>query len=120
MSQFKSINKTTYTGEKTTLIMLPANVFLRFDVGQGFFIPYAGVGYTFMSFREESPDYLGNTEGSGGNFALEAGLELKFNRHVYLDLGARFDKIKFKPDNPALAEVDLGGAQAGVSLLISF
>jgi hypothetical protein len=118
-SQYQSISKTTFTGDKTTLTLLPISFFLRYNLGRGFFIPYAGVGYTFLSFKEESDFVGGRFEGDGNNIAFEAGIELKVNRHFFFDFGARFDQIKFKPENSD-TEIDLGGLQAGISMLISF
>ena len=117
-SQYQVISKTTFTGDKTTLTMLPASFFLRYNLGRGFFIPYAGIGFTFLTVKEET-EFVGNFNGSGSNASLEAGFELKVNRHFFIDLGARFDQIKIKPDNID-AKIDLGGLQAGISLLVSF
>lgn len=116
-SQYKVISKTTFTEDKTTLTLLPVSVFLRYGIRLGFFNPYAGLGYTFMSFKEES--VIGNIKGNGNNLSLEAGFELKVNRHFFLDFGARFDQIKIKPENIE-EEIDLGGLQAGITLLVSF
>ncbi len=122
LAQFKSIGGTTFTEDKTTLTLIPASAFLRFEVGQGAIIPYAGVGYTFLSFEEESESVGGHNKDSGGDLALEAGFEFKINRHVYIDLGARFTRIQFATENPVNPDemLDLGGLQAGISLLISF
>jgi hypothetical protein len=115
-SQFKVIGKTTYSEDKTTLTLIPLSVFLRCNISLGFFKPYAGIGFTYMNFKEESsisPD----TTGNGKNIAYEAGFELKMNRNFFLDFGVRHDQIKVKPTS---FEIDLGGLQAGVSLLVSF
>jgi len=116
-AQYKVISQTTYTADKTTLTLLPVSAFLRYAFAIGFFNPYIGAGYTFMSFKEES--VIGNIKGDGGNMSLEAGFELKVNRHFLLDFGARFDQIKFKPEGIE-GEIDLGGLQAGITLLVSF
>jgi|GEM_PF-1017179 len=116
-SQYKVIGQTTFTDDKTTLTLLPVHAFLRYGFALGFFIPYLGVGFNFLSFKEES--VIGDVKGSGSNLSLEAGFELKVNRHFSLDFGARFDQIKIKPENID-AEVDLGGLQVGICLLISF
>ena len=79
------------------MTLLPVSAFLRYNVGRGFFSPYAGIGFTYMSFKEES-EFVGNIKGNGSNFSLEAGFELKMNRHFFLDFGARFDQIKVKPE----------------------
>jgi hypothetical protein len=115
-SQFKVIGKTTFTEERTTLTLLPLNVFLRYSVALGFFHPYAGIGFTHMAFKEES-EIAVNIKENGSNVAYEGGFELKINRHFFMDFGIRDDKIIVKPTD---FEIDLGGLQAGISLLISF
>lgn len=116
LSRFQSIAGTTFTADRTVLTLLPASAFLRYNIGSGFFSPYAGVGYTLTSVSEDS-EAVGNFKSSGGNVAAEAGLELRLNRHLYIDLGARFAQIKIQPE-AIPAEVDIGGLQAGISLLI--
>jgi hypothetical protein len=114
-SQFKIISKTTFSEDKTTLTLLSANVFLRYGLRLGFFSPYAGIGFTRLNFKEESA--LGNVTGNGTNTAYEGGFEIRMNRNFVLDLGARYDTIKV---NPTGFEIDLGGLQAGIALLLSF
>ena len=115
LSQYKIISKTTFTEDKTTLTLQPVSAFLRYSVPLGFFSPYAGIGFTYMSFKEESE--IGNTTGNGKNTAFEGGFELRMNRHFIMDFGARYEIIKV---NPTGFEIDLGGLQAGLSLLVSF
>ena len=115
-SQFKVIGKTTFTEDKTTLTLTPLSAFLRYSVRLGFFNPYAGIGFTHMSFKEES-NISANVIENSSNVAFEGGFELKMNRHFSLDLGVHYEQIKVKPTD---LEIDLGGLQAGVSLLVSF
>ena len=114
-SQYKIISKTTFSEDKTTLSLFSACAFLRYSLRLGFFSPYAGVGFTKLSFKEESD--LGNVTGNGSNTAYEGGFEIRMNRNFILDFGARYDTIKVKPTG---FEIDLGGVQAGVALLVSF
>ena len=114
-AQFKVIAETTFSEDRTTLTLLPVSAFLRYRIRLGFIRPYVGVGYTYMDFKEES--VIGNTSGNGKNIAYEGGFELKINRNFLMDFGARYDQIKVKPTG---FEVDMGGVQAGISLLISF
>jgi len=114
-AQYKVIGKTTFTEEKTTLTVTPLNAFIRYSFDLGFFNPYAGIGFTYLSFKEESNNPT--TSGNGSNAAFEGGFELKLNRHLFLDFGIRYEQIKVKPTG---FEIDLGGLQAGVSLLVSF
>ncbi len=114
-SQYKVISKTTFSEDKTTLSLFSACAFLRYSLRLGFLSPYAGIGFTKLSFKEESA--LGNVSGNGNNSAYEGGFEIRMNRHLILDLGARYDTIKVEPTG---FEIDLGGLQAGVALLVSF
>jgi hypothetical protein len=114
-ARFTTIGKTTFSEDKTTLTLTPLSVFLRLGLGLGFFKPYAGIGFTYLSFKEESD--IGNVTGNGRDIAYESGFELKMNRHFFLDFNARYEEIKVKPKS---FEINLGGLQAGVSLLISF
>ena len=111
------ISQTTFTEDKTTLTLLPVHAFLRYSFALGFFNPYLGAGFNYLSFKEES--VIGNVKGNGSNLSLEAGFELRVNSHFSLDFGARFDQIKIKPENID-EEIDLGGLQAGICLLVSF
>ena len=106
---------TTLTGETTAMTLLPASAFLRFHATLGFLRPYAGIGYTYLGFLETSS--LGETRDWVGNVAYEAGLEVRLHRHLFLDLGARYDELRVSPTG---FEVDLGGLQGGAALLLSF
>jgi opacity protein-like surface antigen len=117
-SQYKVIAKTTYTGDKTTLTLLPMSFFMRYNLGRGFFSPYAGIGLTLLSVKEET-EFVGNFKGSGSGPSLEAGFELRVNRHFFIDFGVRFDQVKVKSEDVD-GEIDLGGLQSGISLLVSF
>jgi opacity protein-like surface antigen len=117
LSNYKVTGKTTVTEEETILTLTPLSAFLRLALSLGSVKPYAGIGYTLMIFNEES--LIGNSKGQGSNLSLEAGFEFKMNRNFFLDFGARFDRIKVKPGDLD-EEIDLGGLQAGISLLFSF
>jgi opacity protein-like surface antigen len=114
-SRYQVISKTTFSEDKTTLTLTPFSAFLRYGLRLGFFTPYAGIGFTYLDFNEES--LIGNTKGNGSNTSYEAGFELRMNRHFFIDLGARYNKLKVSPTG---FDIDLGGVQAGLSLLVSF
>jgi len=116
-AQYKVTGKTTLTEEDTTLTLTPLSAFLRLGLSLKSLKPYAGIGYTYMLFNEESP--IGDTKGHGGNLSLEAGFEFRITRNFIVDFGARFDQILVKPGEID-EEIDLGGLQAGLSLLVSF
>jgi hypothetical protein len=116
-ARFKAVGKTTLSEDQTTLTLTPFSAFLRLGFSLGDLKPYAGVGYTYMNFKEES--VIGDTEGNGRNFSLEAGIEYKMSRNFFLDFNARFDQIKVNPGGLE-EKIDLGGLQAGVALLLSF
>lgn len=114
-SQYKVISKTTFSEDKTTLSLFSMCAFLRYSLRLGFLSPYVGVGFTKLSFKEEST--LGNVSGNGNNTAYEGGFEIRMSRNIILDLGARYDTIKVEPTG---FEIDVGGLQAGIALLVSF
>ncbi|MBN2398705.1 MAG: hypothetical protein JXI33_00005 [Candidatus Aminicenantes bacterium] len=116
-ARFRAMGKTTLLEEETVLILTPLSAFLRLGLSLGNVKPYAGIGFTTMSFKEESE--IGNTNGHGNNVSLEAGFELQMNRNFLLDFGARFDQIKIQASELE-EKIDLGGLQVGVALLISF
>ncbi len=116
-ARIRAMGKTTFLEEKTVLTLTPLSAFLRLGLSLGAVKPYAGIGFTTMSFKEESE--IGNTKGHGNNVSLEAGFELKMNRNFFLDFGARFDQIKIQAGELE-EKIDLGGLQAAVALLISF
>jgi hypothetical protein len=116
-AQVQSSGKTTLLEEPTSLTLVPFSAFLRLGLRLGSVMPYAGIGYTYLTFKEESD--IGDTSGNGSSFSLEAGFELRLNRIFALDLGARFDQILVQPGDLE-EEIDVGGLQIGLGLLISF
>ena len=116
-AQIRSSGKTTLLEEPSTLTLVPLIAFLRLGLRLGSVMPYAGIGFTYMTFKEESE--IGDTSGHGSNLSLEAGFELRLNRNFSMDFGARFDRIMVQPGDLA-EEIDLGGLQVGLALLLSF
>lgn len=117
LARYKVTGQTTVTEEETVLTLTPLSAFLRLALSLKSVKPYAGIGYTYMMFNEES--VIGDTKGHGNNFSLEAGFEFKMGRNFYLDFGARFDQIYVQPGDLE-EKIDLGGLQVGLALLVSF
>lgn len=117
VSKFKAIGKTVFYEDEAILSLTFLSAFLRYNVSLGFFNPYAGIGFTHVSLKEGFS--LNNVTGNGSNVAFEGGFELKINRYFILDIGARLGQMKIMPEK-LNKEIDVGGLQAGVSLLVSF
>lgn len=113
-SHYKAIGETIYNTE-LSLSMTFLSAFLSYNVRLGIFSPYAGIGFTHLSFNEEFN--FDNVSGNGNNVAFESGCEVKIHRYFSLDIGARYAQIKV---NPTGNETDLGGLQLGIGLLVTF
>jgi len=114
-SHMETASKTTFSEEITVLTLNPATFSLRYYSKFGFFQPYLGLGYTFLRFKEDSD--LGRVRGNGKNFSYEGGMELKLSTNIGLDLGIKYDRIVV---NPTGFDINLGGLQAGLSLILTF
>lgn len=115
-SQYRQISKTTYSDQLTTMALNPLTVSVRYTLPLRFFIlPYAGVGYAHIGFKEESG--VGKIQGNGGSITFDAGVEIKIIRHIYLEGIFRYDRINV---NPTGFPVDVGGTQFGGSLIFVF
>jgi outer membrane receptor protein involved in Fe transport len=113
--QFKKMSETTLLSDITTLTLQPITLSLRYTFDLGALNPYFEGGYTYIFFREESD--IGNVDGEGKGFLLDAGIELKLSSRFVIDLGVRYTQAEVRPTG---FDVQLGGVQAGISLVIVF
>lgn len=116
--QYRVVGRTTFTEERTTITLNPANVSLRLNLRIGFFRPYVAAGYTYLKYREDSA--IGNIRGVGKNYSADAGFEIRFSRHFFWDIGAHFEQIKVTPGSADAGSIDLGGLQLGTSFCVGF
>lgn len=118
--ELKALYKTgqlTYSKEKTTLLLVPVSLGLRYGLPLGFLQPYAGGGLDFYLFSESNP--IGTLFNYVQGYHFLAGLYLRFDKSFPILLNFRVKTTK------ALAEVnnrkvELGGLEYGGGLVIAF
>ncbi len=91
--------KTSFTGDKTSLTILPLELGLRFKLKRGIFFPYLGGGAGYYFFNEESTfaseAYTSQVNGFG--FFGESGVRVRIIKKWHLDLKVRYTSFKLKP-----------------------
>jgi opacity protein-like surface antigen len=113
--QLKKTSETIPLGDLTTLTVTPLNLSLRYTFDLGAVNPYLEGGYSYIYYKEES--VIGDNKGEGRGYSLDAGIEFKISSGFIIDVGARYSRAAV---NPSGFEVQLGGAQAGISFLVAF
>jgi opacity protein-like surface antigen len=113
--QFKKTSETTLLSDITTLTLQPITLSLRYTFNLGTVNPYLEGGYTYIFFKEESD--IGDVDGEGKGYSMDAGIELKLSSRFVIDLGARYSRTTVRPTG---FDVQVGGLQAGISLVVVF
>lgn len=113
--QFKKTSETTLLSDITTLTLQPITLSLRYTFNLGTVNPYLEGGYTYIFFKEESD--IGDVDGEGKGYSLDAGIEFKLSPRFVIDLGARYSRATVRPTG---FDVQVGGLQAGISLVVVF
>jgi len=113
--QFKKDGETKALGDSTTLRLNPIHLTARYTFKLGIVNPYVEGGYTHIFYNEKS--VIGDKTGEGKGYCLDAGLEFRMSSHFVIDIGAKYSRSTVQVDN---LDVELGGIQAGATLLLVF
>ncbi len=113
--QFRKTGETTLLKDITTITLNPIHLSLRYTFGLGRINPYLEGGFTYILYKETSD--IGDSKGEGRGFSLDAGLELKLSSHFAIDVGAKYSNSAVGASG---GDIQLGGIQAGIALLIVF
>jgi len=116
--QYRKSSKTIPLEDITTLTLNPINLSLRYTFRLGTVNPYLEGGYTYTFYKEVSDISEEDTKGEGRGFSLDAGIEFRLSSNFTLDVGARYSKTNVNPSGDE--EIDIGGLQGGIALLIVF
>lgn len=118
--EIKQINRTgklTYTGEKTTVLLIPISLGVRYVQPLGFVQPYVGGGLDFYLFYEDNPigsvfNYVRGSHFLGGTY-------IQFSKSVPVMLDFR---VKYTSATATVNErqVQLGGFEYGAGFVIAF
>jgi hypothetical protein len=118
--ELKALYKTgqlTYSKEKTTMLLVPVSLGLRYGLPLGFLQPYAGGGLDFYLFYESNPIGSLFNYVRGGHFLV--GVYLKFAKNFPILLNFRL-KNTWAQTEVNDRKVELGGLEYGGSLVIAF
>jgi hypothetical protein len=110
-SRFAADGELTFTGEPTSLEILPVEVGVRYRFRGKAATPYVGVAAGVFFFSESSP--LGDIDSSEPSFSGEVGAFIRLMRRTSLDL--RIDRSWCKTD-PGGFDVEIGGTAAYVGV----
>jgi len=111
--QYKAVAQTTLLEDATSLTLNPIIFSLRYTFKTGTFNPYLEGGFAYTFFKENSD--IGNIEDRGNGYSIDAGLEINLSKRIVFDLGLKYSSILV---NPTGFQVDLGGLQAGIAILV--
>ena len=118
--ELKGLRKTgklTYTEEKTTLLLIPISLGLRYVLPLGFIQPYIGGGVDFYVFYENNPigsvfNYVHGTHFLGGLY-----LRLDKSVPVLLNLQVKYTSATSNIND---RKVELGGLEYGAAFVLAF
>ena len=118
--ELKTLYKTgqlTYSKEKTTLLLVPVSLGLRYGLPLSFLQPYAGGGLDFYLFYESNP--IGSLFNYVQGYHFLAGVYLRFAKSFPILLNFRI-KNTWAQAEVNNRKVELGGLEYGGSLVIAF
>jgi len=118
--ELKALSKTgqlTYSKEKTTMLLVPVSLGLRYGLPLGFLQPYAGGGLDFYLFYESNP--IGSLFNYVQGYHFLAGVYLRFAKSFPILLNFRI-KNTWARAEVNNRKVELGGLEYGGCLVIAF
>ena len=115
---FRKGGDVTFTGQATTLRIVPVFGGLDYRLPGKVIQPYAGVALAYFMFKEESG--LGIVRGKNLGFLGQAGAVLKIGPSLGLDVHARVTACRAKPDLAEAVPAEIGGYELGGGLVIRF
>lgn len=117
VKEMNKVGKLTFSGDKTTLILVPLSLGLRYVQPLGFVQPYLGAGFDIYLFYETNPigtvfSYVHGTHVLGGTY-------IQFHKSVPVLLNFR---LKYTSANVTINEIEvkLGGLEYGAGLVLAF
>ena len=117
VKEMNKVGKLTFSGDKTTLILVPLSLGLRYVQPLGFVQPYVGAGLDTYLFYETNPigtvfNYVHGTHVLGGIY-------IQFHESVPVLLNFR---LKYTSANVTIndVEIKLGGLEYSAGLVLAF
>jgi len=115
---FRKGGEVTFTGQATTLQIVPVFGGVDYRLPGKVIQPYAGLALAYFMFKEESE--LGTVRGKDLGFLGQAGAVFQIGPSLGLDVYARVTACRAKPDLPEAVPAEIGGYELGAGLVIRF
>jgi len=119
-AEIKAFYKTgtlTFTQERTTLLLIPLSLGVRYVLPGNYVLPYAGGGADFYFYYENNP--IATTMNIAKGYHLLAGIYFQFGQNSPLRLSGRVKYTRVKTTEDGIA-IELGGFEYGAGIAISF
>lgn len=114
---FYATGALTFTQEKTTLLLLPLALGVRYVLPSGVLRPYAGGGMDFYFYYENNP--IATTLNIATGYHITAGLYLQFGKNSPLRLNGKVTYTRVKATEEGMV-IELGGLEYGAGIAIVF
>lgn len=88
----------------TTLTIFPAELGVRFVLGEKKFLPYIGLGGGYYMLKEEN--FIGSVDENKFGFFGEGGFCFNFNKTFFIDLKLKYNILNYDLNG---TDIDLGG-----------
>ncbi|MCJ7651991.1 MAG: hypothetical protein MUP85_25610 [Candidatus Lokiarchaeota archaeon] len=105
----------TYTGEATSLKILPIGGGLKYELSSGILGFYGGVGVNYYQYKESS--VIGNVNEGKIGFIGKLGLSLNVTKGLFIDLFVNYSYCEM---TPADFTINIGGFDVGGGLGYKF
>lgn len=105
----------TYTGEETSLQIIPIGGGLKYKFKAGALSFYGGAGINYYLYNESN--ILGEVTKGGMGFVGKMGMILKLTKDLFFDLFGEYSYCKM---TPADFTINIGGIAAGIGLGYEF
>jgi len=118
--EVKEINRTgklTYTGEKTTFVMIPISLGVRYVQPLGIVQPYIGGGLDFYLFYENNPIGTVSNYARGSHFLGGTYVQFSKSVPVLLDFRVKYTSATATVND---RQVELGGWEYGAGFVLAF
>lgn len=105
----------TYTGEETSLQILPIGGGLKYEFSSGTLCFYGGIGMNYYQYKESN--VIGDVSKGGIGLIGKIGLNLNVTQGLFLDLFINYSYCKI---TPADFTINIGGVDVGAGLGYKF
>ncbi len=105
----------TYTGEGTSLQILPIGGGLKYELSSGTLRFYGGIGVNYYQYKESN--VLGEAKKSGIGYLGKIGVLIQISKGLMIDVYSEYSYCKM---TPADFTINIGGITAGIGLGYAF